>query len=110
MRLALYIIFYAIAIVDVYCFVKFDSTLTPTMLLLVGETNSGEASEFFRSYFSWDLLSSRLGWVLLVMLVNIIVEGIVAWVKHRRKEHEEDSLAFAKECSRWRERVVCRQC
>ena len=95
-RLALYIIFYAIAIVDVYCFVKFDSTLTPTMLLLVGETNSGEASEFFRSYFSWDLLSSRLGWVLLVLLVNIIVEGIVAWVKHRRKEHEEDSFNLRK--------------
>ena len=63
-RLVLYVIFYAIAIVDVYCFVKFDSTLTPTMLLLVGETNSGEASEFFRSYLSWDLLSGRLGWFL----------------------------------------------
>ena len=35
----LYLILYSTAIIDVYCFVKFDSTITPTMLLLVGETD-----------------------------------------------------------------------
>ncbi len=38
-----YFALYASTIVDVYCFVKFQSTLTPTMLLLVGETDSREA-------------------------------------------------------------------
>ena len=95
-RLVLYVIFYAIAIVDVYCFVKFDSTLTPTMLLLVGETNSGEASEFFRSYLSWDLLSGRLGWVLLVLLVNLIIGGFLAWRSHIRKKREQDDEGILK--------------
>ena len=35
-----YVVLYATAVVDVYCFVKFQSTLTPTMLQLVGETDS----------------------------------------------------------------------
>ena len=30
-----YFVLYTAAVVDVYCFVKFQSTLTPTMLLLV---------------------------------------------------------------------------
>ncbi len=31
---------------DTYCFVNFGSTLNPSMLMLVGETNSAEASSF----------------------------------------------------------------
>ena len=68
MRLLFSIIAYTVALADVFCFVKFGSTITPTMLLLVGETNSQETSEFFRSYFSWDVLLSGVGWVLLVAL------------------------------------------
>lgn len=67
-----YVIAYSVAIVDVYCFIKFGSTLTPTMLLLVGETNAQEAGEFLKSYLSTDVIFSKLGWVLLVMLVHII--------------------------------------
>ena len=32
-----YFVAYLLAIIDVYCFVKFDTTITPTMLLLIGE-------------------------------------------------------------------------
>lgn len=70
-RNILYVIAYSVAIVDVYCFVKFDSTITPTMLLLVGETNSQEAGEFLASYLTPDIIFSRLGWVLLVLFVHI---------------------------------------
>ena len=49
-RSAIYVILYSVSIVDMYCFVKFKSTLTPTMLLLVGETNSSEARNFLSSY------------------------------------------------------------
>ena len=44
-RRLLYGLLYGVAVVDVYCFWKFGSTLTPTMLLLIGETDSREASE-----------------------------------------------------------------
>ena len=63
---------YTAAVVDVYCFVKFQSTLTPTMLLLVGETDSREAGEFIRSCVSPDILMSGVGWVLLLMAVHIL--------------------------------------
>ena len=67
-----YFALYATAVVDVYCFVKFQWTLTPTMLQLVGETDSRESGEFLRSCVSPDVLLSNVGWVLLLMFVHII--------------------------------------
>ena len=64
---------YATAMVDLYCFVKFDSPLNPTMLLLVGETNSNEASEFLASYLSADLLFSRVGIVFLLAVLHTVI-------------------------------------
>ena len=73
MRGIFYFILYAVALVDVYCFVKFHSSLTPTMLLLVGETDSREAGEFLRSCVSPDVLFSNVGWVVLVMFIHLLV-------------------------------------
>jgi len=42
------------------------------MLLLVGETDEREASEFFSSYFTSDLIFSSVGLLLLVMLIHIL--------------------------------------
>lgn len=67
-----YIIMYTVSLIDVYCFWKFASTLTPTMLLLVSETDSREAGEFLRSYLSTDIIFSPLGWILLLILVHAI--------------------------------------
>ena len=71
LKRAIYFAAYLVAIVDVYCFVKFDTTITPTMLLLVGETNGDEASEFLKSYLSADIIFSRLGRVLLVLAAHV---------------------------------------
>lgn len=71
----LYTVLYTVAIVDVYCFWKFDSTLTPTMLLLVGETDSREAGEFIKQYLSLDVLFSRVGWIFLL----VILHALAAW-------------------------------
>ena len=68
-----YFALYTSTIVDVYCFVKFQSTLTPTMLLLVGETDSREAGEFIRSCVSPDILLSNVGWVLFLLLVHVLI-------------------------------------
>ena len=67
-----YVVLYATAVVDVYCFVKFQSTLTPTMLQLVGETDSRETGEFIRSCVSPDVLMSNVGWVLLLMFAHVL--------------------------------------
>ena len=68
----LYIFFYGVAIVDMYCYERFESTLTPTMLMLVGETNAQEAQEFLSGYLSWDVVKSYVGWILLLALVHIL--------------------------------------
>lgn len=81
-RRLMYFVAYLLAVIDVYCFVEFDSTITPTMLLLVGETDSREASEFLSSYVSADLISSRLGWVLLVMALHVV--WAVVWNMRER--------------------------
>ena len=71
-RGVIYVLFYATAVVDVYCFVKFQSTLTPTMLQLVGETDSRESGEFLRSCVSPDVLLSNVGYILLLLFVHIL--------------------------------------
>lgn len=82
LKRAMYVVAYTLVIVDVYCFVKFDTTITPTMLLLVGETNSEEATEFIDSYLTLNVIFSRLGRVLLVLLAHIA--WTVAWHKKPR--------------------------
>lgn len=69
-RGAVAVVLYVLTIVDVYCMVKFGSTITPTMLLLVGETDEREASEFLASFFSADVVFSRVGWLLLLALAH----------------------------------------
>ncbi len=69
-RRVLYVIAYITALVDLYCFVKLGTTINPTLLLLVFETNTREVTEFFTSYLSAEVIFSRLGWVLLIMLIH----------------------------------------
>ena len=82
-RATMYAILYPVSIIDMYCFVRFGSTLTPTMLLLVGETNSSEASEFFTTYLAGGLLPSPIGLILLLLLAHLACNVIAA----RRKVH-----------------------
>lgn len=77
-RAVLYTVLYSTAIIDVYCFVKFKSTLTPTMLLLVGETNGSEAAEFVSTYLSWDIMRTEVGTVVMIMLLHILANIVVA--------------------------------
>ena len=74
----LYIFLYGLAIVDMYCYVRFESTLTPTMLMLVSETRQQEALEFLTGYLSWDIIKTNVGWILLLILVHLI------WIILRR--------------------------
>ena len=72
LKALLYILFYGVAIADMYCYERFESTLTPTMLMLVGETNAQEAREFISGYLSWDVMTTGVGWILLLMAVHLL--------------------------------------
>ena len=63
----LYVFFYGLALVDMFCYERFESTLTPTMLMLAMETTGQEASEFLSGYLNWDSLKDGVGWILLLI-------------------------------------------
>ncbi|GAB6982785.1 phosphoethanolamine transferase [Prevotella dentasini] len=78
----LYIIVYATTIADLFCWEKFQSTLNPSMLLLAGETDGREASEFVSSYITPDLLFSGVGIILLIALIQLLL-SIAKILRHR---------------------------
>ena len=81
----LYLLLYSVAIVDMYCYERFESTLTPTMLMLVGETNVQEAQEFLSGYLSWDVIRTNVGWILLLALTHILWTFLRQWLCKWRK-------------------------
>lgn len=81
----LYLLLYSVAIVDMYCYERFESTLTPTMLMLVGETNVQEAQEFLSGYLSWDVVKTNVGWILLLALTHILWTFLRQWLCKWRK-------------------------
>ena len=68
----LYVFLYGLALVDMFCYERFESTLTPTMLMLAMETTSQEAKEFLAGYLSWDTVKTNVGWILLLMAVHVV--------------------------------------
>ena len=81
----IYTIAYSLAIIDTFCMVQFGNTISPSMLLLVGETTGNETAEFLSTYVNLDVaFTTELGWVLLVLLAHIIYE-VVKWKVKRVK-------------------------
>jgi heptose-I-phosphate ethanolaminephosphotransferase len=68
----IYILLYGVAIADMFCYERFESTLTPTMLMLVGETSGQETREFMSGYLSWDVITSGVGWIILLILAHLL--------------------------------------
>lgn len=89
---------YVVTIADVFCFVKFQTTINPTILLLMGETNSREAGEFLRSYLGSDVLFSGVGLVLLLMLAHIVVTILPSFMRCVPREIRERKLYILIRC------------
>ncbi len=68
-----YVVAYILAFVDVYCFTKYDTTLTPTMMMLLAETDSREAGEFVKSILSPDIIFGKAGWIFVVLILHILL-------------------------------------
>ena len=74
-----YIAVYILYIADTFCFVKFGSTLNPSMLLLIGETTGNEAGEFLQSYITPDIIFSEVGLIALVPLLHAGIAGLMTY-------------------------------
>lgn len=83
-RGVLYVVAYAVSIADVFCYWKFGSALTPTMLLLVGETNGSEAGEFFSTYLNIGVLLSPVGWLLLIAVLQLVAACLVRYWRRKK--------------------------
>lgn len=85
-RLLLAILLYIVALIDMFCYVRFESTLTPTMLMLFFETTGQETKEFLNSYVGWDLLTSKTGWIILIAFLHILWSIFSLWWKRRNQK------------------------
>ncbi len=86
MRLLLAILLYIVALIDMFCYVRFESTLTPTMLMLFFETTGQETKEFLNSYVGRDLLTSKTGWIILIAFLHILWSIFSTWWKRRNQK------------------------
>ena len=86
-RLFLAVILYVVALIDMFCYVHFESTLTPTMLMLYFETTGREASEFLNSYVGWDLFTSKTGWIFLIAFLHIAWAVCCTWWRRRSQQN-----------------------
>lgn len=75
-----YAVAYPLYIIDTFCWIKFGSTISPSMLLLLGETNSNEAGEFLNSYLTTDILLSPVAIFMIIPLLHILCA--VLWGKY----------------------------
>ena len=78
-----YVAVYILYIADTFCFVKFGSTLNPSMLLLIGETTGNEAGEFLQSYITPDIIFSEVGLIALVPLLHAVTAGLMTYRPHK---------------------------
>lgn len=81
-RALTYLVMYPLYIIDTFCFVKFGTTLNPSMLLLAGETTSQESGEFFQSYVTTDLLMGPVGIMLLIAILHAVCA--LGWMRFKK--------------------------
>lgn len=109
-RIVISVVIYAVTIVDVYCFERFNTSITPSMLMLLSETNANEAGEFLASYLSFDVLWGKVGIVLFVMLLHAvmsiwgrkILSCLSKWVSRRLSDFYLVLTSF----SEWRPLII----
>lgn len=85
MKGIVYLFVYPLYIADTFCWVKFGTTINPSIILLMGETNSKEASEFFSSYVTPDVILSEVGLMVLIMLIHIGIAVFMHYKPIRKK-------------------------
>ncbi|HAE25313.1 MAG TPA: hypothetical protein DCG33_08225 [Prevotellaceae bacterium] len=73
-KVFLFILLYSAAYIDVFCYIRTGSTLSPSILRLVFETNAKEATEFINTYVNANLLFSPFGLILLLCICHISIE------------------------------------
>ena len=69
-RVILCLFLYSIAIIDIFCFTRLGSTLSANITQLILETSINEATNFFNSYVTGDLLLSSISLILFLAIIH----------------------------------------
>ena len=67
------LLLYVTAIVDMFCFVRISSTLSPSITRLIAETNTEEATGFMNAYISPEIIWSPVGFIILLAFAHLIL-------------------------------------
>jgi len=65
-------ILYFLSIVNSFCVDKFYAKIGTEILNVVLETNPNESSEFIDKYIHWDVLTSGVGLILILLILHIL--------------------------------------
>ena len=63
---------YIITIVDLFCYIRFGTTITPNITQLLNETNLSETQGFLESYIDIEMLISSIGIVILIAILHLV--------------------------------------
>lgn len=66
------ILFYALAIVDVFCLITHFTNFNPEILNLILDTNNREANEYLSQYLKLELLFSPIGLILIISFLHLL--------------------------------------
>lgn len=67
---------YLIAIVDLFCFTRLGTGISPNIIQLILETSKQESSEFFNSYITLDIFKSPISIVIILLFIHIAISII----------------------------------
>ena len=66
-----YVLFYSLAIVDIFLIYRLGAPITPTFIQMVMETDQSEATEALASYITWDCVLSPVLLVFVLIAAHI---------------------------------------
>lgn len=69
----IYLFAYSLSIIECYCVINFSSTINPSILQLLSETNSREASDFISTFITLRTFISPLTIIGIIGIINISV-------------------------------------
>lgn len=79
----IYFTAYILAVIDTFCFIKLGSFISPSIVQLILETNSNEVSGFFSTYIDENIILSPVGFILLLLFINILLYIFINTGKYR---------------------------
>ena len=94
LRFSISLLLYIIAIIDLFCYIRIGSTITPCILQLVLDSNTTEATEFFNSYISSDIIISPVGLIFVLMFVHFFAQHKLSSIKFKRTSQHKSILCF----------------